>query len=439
MRSTGRKKGSVRGIAILSIFMILVLAACGSSSSYNAASQSAEAKASYDGDTYAAGEAAYDMETADGGTEAGSGGQSAGTEEAGTEAAESNQKLVYTCSMEIQTLTFSETSQKVHEVIRQYNGIIQSESTTDSDYEWYREDNAKRRGTLSAYLVIRIPTDKYEDFLASLEGTGGKITTRSMDVQNITQVYNDQTVYIASLEKQEERLLQMMEQAQTIEEMITVEERLTEVQTSLNQARSRLAGMDTDVAYSTVSLSLTEVVRYTDNPVKKKTFLERTGAVIAGSFSGFLEVMEMILDILIYLLPYIILIGAIAAIVLFATRKKRAERRREWEERKKQMKEREQYGFGRGRRPNGPQMKGPQMNGPQVNGPQMNGSQMNEPQTAASRTDDSRGSFHPETDSPRMPRQGMDAEPVPDPKNFSGDVKPGNPEDLFTDPKKSDN
>ena len=379
MKFAERKKRPSYGIAVLSLFLILVLTACGSGSSYQAASPSAEAKASYDGeayaDNYAAAEAAYDTADAAGGAEAGSHG-----EENATEPAESKQKLIYTCSMEIQTLTFAETAQKIHEVIRQYDGIIESESSTDSDYEWYKDESAKRRGTLSSFMVIRIPTEKYEDFLAGIEGTGGKITNRSMDVQNITRVYNDQTVYIESLEKQEARLLQMMEQAQTIEEMITVEERLTEVQTELNQARSRLAGMDTDVAYSTINISLTEVVKYTDNPVKKKTFLERTGAVIAGSISGFLDVMEMLLDVVIYLLPYAVLAGAIVAAVLFGTRKKRAERRRQREEMRKQMQAREPYGFRGGRRPNGPQMNGPQANGPQPNGPQANGPQMNGPQ-----------------------------------------------------------
>ena len=376
-----RKKGLIFRTAFLSIFLIIVLAACGGSSSYNSA-QSAEAKSTYEeaySEDYAAGEAAYEMTDTASGTEKGNGG-----EETAVEAAESDQKLVYTCSMEIQTLTFSETAQKVREMIRQYNGIIESESTTDSDYEWYRNDGFKKQGTLSTYLVIRIPTEKYEDFLKSLEGAGGKITNRSMDVQNITRVYNDQTVYIESLEKQEARLLQMMEQAQTIEEMITVEERLTEVQTELNQARSRLSGMDTDVAYSTISLSLQEVVKYTDTTVKK-TFFERTGAVISESFSGFLRTLELLLDIIIYLLPYIVLFGGIALIILFATKKQRAARRQEREEMRKQMRAREPYGFGRGRRPNGPQGNGAQGNGlqgnrPQGNGPQGNGPQGNRPQ-----------------------------------------------------------
>ena len=433
----------------LSLILVFLLAACGGGSSYNQARQSSEEKAAYDAEAYsadyAASEGAYETADMVPGAEAGSGTEkSKGGEENGTEPAESKQKLIYTCSMEIQTLTFSETAQKIREVIRRYGGIIESESTTDSNSDWYWDDGAKVRGTLSSHLIIRIPTDQYEDFLADIEGTGGKITNRSMDVQNITRVYNDQTVYIESLEKQEERLLQMMEQAGTIDEMITVEERLTEVQTELNQARSRLAEMDTDVAYSTINLSLTEVVKYTDTTVKK-TFFERTGKAFSESVSGFLEVMELLLDIIIYLLPYVTLFGVIAAAVFFGTRKTRAEHRKAREEMKRQMEERAKYGFGGGRMPNGPQPNGPQPNGPQMNGPQMNGPQMNGPQldgsqvngpqpngpqpddrqaqSEASETGDSRGSFSGEAISgTHDPGQNPDGKQESEPKEMNGDA-----------------
>ena len=469
MKHTERKRRRFFGMTALSLILVFLLAACGGGSSYNQAGQSSEEKAAYDAEAYsadyAASEGAYETADMVPGAEAGSGTEkSKGGEENGTEPAESKQKLIYTCSMEIQTLTFSETAQKIRAVIRQYGGIIESESTTDSNNDWYWDDGAKVRGTLSSHLIIRIPTDQYEDFLADIEGTGGKITNRSMDVQNITRVYNDQTVYIESLEKQEERLLQMMEQAGTIEEMITVEERLTEVQTQLNQARSRLAEMDTDVAYSTINLSLTEVVKYTDTTVKK-TFFERTGKAFSESVSGFLEVMELLLDIFIYLLPYVTLFGVISAAVFFGTRKTRAEHRKAREEMKRQMEERAKYGFGGGRMPNGPQpngpqpnrpqpngpqmngpqmsdpqMNGPQMNGPQVNGPQMNGpqpdgSQVNGPQPNGSQSDDrqaqsetsengdSRGSFSGEAISgTHDPGQTPDGKQESEPKEMNGDA-----------------
>ena len=71
--------------------------------------------------------------------------------------------------------------------------------------------------------------------------------------------YNDQSILIESLEKQETRLLEMMDKAETIEDMITIESRLSEVQTQLNQARNTLAGYDTDIDYSTINVQIEEV------------------------------------------------------------------------------------------------------------------------------------------------------------------------------------
>ena len=365
---------------LLPVVLVFMLAICGGCTSGSSSGRSAAAESSSAGNAnaqdYAAGEAVYDMKE----TSAGENIQeTSGNAEPAIEAAESNQKLIYTCDMEIQTLTFTETAQKIRDAIRQYNGIIEYESASDSDRSWY-EDSTKERGTLFSNLVIRIPVENYEDFLKDLEGAGGRITDRSMSVQNITQVYNDQTVYIQSLETQETRLMQMMEQAQTIDEMIAVEARLTEVQTELNQARSRLAGMDTDVAYSTVNLSLQEVVRYTDT-VTKKTFPERIRIIFSDSLDDFRRTMEALLTCIIYLLPYAVLAGIIVPVVLFATRKKRAENRQRKEEAMRQMQAQRPYGFPgggqmngtraqcqQGHRPNGTQAQNPQ--GTQPNGAQ---------------------------------------------------------------------
>ena len=189
------------------VVLVFMLAICGGCTSGSSSGRSAAAESSSAGNAnaqdYAAGEAVYDMKE----TSAGENIQeTSGNAEPAIEAAESNQKLIYTCDMEIQTLTFTETAQKIRDAIRQYNGIIEYESASDSDRSWY-EDSTKERGTLFSNLVIRIPVENYENFLKDLEGAGGRITDRSMSVQNITQVYNDQTVYRESSSSERPDLL----------------------------------------------------------------------------------------------------------------------------------------------------------------------------------------------------------------------------------------
>ena len=336
------KKRSIRTILpALFLTTALVLGGCGASGgsssadyakgNYAAATEEAPAE-SYDGGYYADEdfESGFDEELAEaeaqayGGTEKSE--SKADREDQGEDvkAAKSEEKLVYTCSISMETLTFAETEAKIREAITKYKGTISSESASDGNYRWYYEDGGS--GTKTLYMTIRIPTKHYRDFLKDLEGVGGSIRSSSMNVENITRRYNDQSVRIQALETQEKRLLEMMDKAETIKEMITVEDRLTEVQTELNQARTGLAVMDHDVAYSTIDLNLQEVIRYSENKITQ-TFGERIVSAFNNSFADFRDFLEDLSIALIYLLPYILLIAVIVLIVGFLTRKGRAERR----------------------------------------------------------------------------------------------------------------
>jgi hypothetical protein len=335
------KKRSIRTILpALLLTSALVLGGCGASGgsasadyakgNYAAATEEAPAE-SFDGGYYAeeAYEGGFDEElaeaeaTAYGEDEKASRGEKADQGE-DVKAAKSEEKLVYTCSINMETLTFAETEAKIRESIAKYKGTISSESASDGNYRWYYEDGGS--GTKSLYLTIRIPTKDYRNFLKDLEGAGGNIRSTSMNVENITRRYNDQSVRIQALETQEKRLLEMMDKAETIKEMITVEDRLTEVQTELNQARTTLSVMDHDVAYSTIDLNLQEVIRYSENKITQ-TFGERIVSAFTNSFADFRDFLEDLSIALIYLLPYLLLIAVIVLIVGFLTRKGRAERR----------------------------------------------------------------------------------------------------------------
>ena len=312
------------------IILVLVISACGSAKSAStseydyATEEAAGAVEDYEyGNGYAASMTqakAYDgEETAD----TGSGSEKEPEQPEAVEPAESNQKLVYTCWMTIQTLEFDKTQSSVKDAVKKVGGIIESESVTDSDYHWYYDSYYKKSGTLTSNLTVRVPSAKYEEFLTLLDGAGGKVTNRSQNVENITKRYNDQTVYIQSLETQEKRLMEMMEKAETVEEMITVEARLTEVQTELNQARSSLANMDTDVKYSTVNLTLEEVVKYTDTPKTPLTFGERVADAFVESWANFVAMLQGIVIGLIYILPTLLLVLAILLVVFLIHREYR--------------------------------------------------------------------------------------------------------------------
>lgn len=240
------------------------------------------------------------------------------------------EKLVYHCDLEIETLDYAGTLASVKEAIQQYGGIIQSEDETDSSYDWYYENYRKTSGTMRNYIEVRVPSANYERFISALDGVG-KITSKSTSIDNISQQYYDTTTQIEALQIQEKNLLAMLEQCDTIEDMITVQDRLTTVQYDLNRLQTNKRYMDVDVAYSYVNISIEEVMEYhyDEEPVKTNTFVDRLTNTIKATGRGFLKFLEILLFLIIRLIPYLIIVG----IICFLFRKKikswREDRKRE--------------------------------------------------------------------------------------------------------------
>ena len=216
----------------------------------------------------------------------------------------SQEKLVYTGNLTIQSLEYDESITALKNKIKEYGGIIEWENESDSNYRWYDSDYS---GSRTLNMTVRIPTENFEAFMNDAGGVG-KVISRTTGVENISRQYNDTTVQIEALEKQQERLLEMMDKAETIEDMIMVESRLTEVQSQLNQLRTYRQSMDTDVMYSTVSLSLQEVKEYVH---VNESFFERAWNSFVDGWKNFLWFLEDFTIEILYALPYL-LIAAVA-------------------------------------------------------------------------------------------------------------------------------
>ena len=290
---------------VFSAVLCFLLCACASGSSSNSSYAIADTTAA-GASSKAANEAEWDIVYTE---------DSSFEEETSSEL--SSEKLVYTGSLSIETLNYSDTLRSIRERIAFYNGIIESESEYDSEYDWY-SSSVKDSGTKSMWMTVRIPTEYFDTFMSDLEGTG-KVLSRSSSVENITKRYNSTAIETESLETQRKRLLEMMESAETVEDMITVESRLSEVEKDLKQAENSMNQMDTDVAYSTISIDVEEVVAYTaaDPGSKISNFFERAGEAWGNTWINFVYVMQILALALIALLPFLILIAVIVLLVRF--------------------------------------------------------------------------------------------------------------------------
>ena len=309
------KKYKLAAVAVLAAS--LCLSGCGGSSNTSSASYKEEAGAAgdYAYESYAAEESAQMAEgeeyTADGGT----------TDSALR--AQDGQKIVYTGNLSIQTLEYDKSAASIRKKIRDAGGFSESESERDNNYNWYTYGGGSG-GNRYLSITARIPSEQFENFINSLSGDG-KIMNRSVNAENISRVYANKETYKKALEKEQERLLAMMDKAETIEDMITVESRLSEVERQLNIYNTDLAEMDKDVEFSTVYIELQEVKRYTEE-TDSTTFGEELRYAFEDAISSFKAFCEGIVLFVVRNFPYLIILAVILVLIIRAIGRSRAKR-----------------------------------------------------------------------------------------------------------------
>ena len=314
------KKRKLTALAVLAV--VLCLNGCGASSHGSAPASGSYKEESAGGyyDNYASEEAAADSAEGDYEAEAGDAGD-AGTNDSALRA-QDGQKIVYTGRLEMQTLEYDKSAASIRAKIREAGGFSEAESERDNNYDWYRSGNSGNTRYLS--ITARIPSEKFETFMDSLGGDG-KVMSRSVNAENISQVYANKESYKKALEKEQERLLVMMDKAETIDEMILVEQRLSEVERQLNAYKTDLSAMDKDVQYSTIYIELQEVKRYTEEVVKTP-FSEEVKYAFEDAVNSFRNFCKAIVLFVVRYFPYLIILAVIIIALLRVSARDKARR-----------------------------------------------------------------------------------------------------------------
>lgn len=291
------KKGVIFGKTLLAATgAALVVAGCGSSgSSGSSASYKMAGGADY------ATEAAYD--TADYGVYENAmmapmeeESTTTGTDSS-TEVSDKSRKLITTVNLTAETEHFEESLARIENRVKDLGGYIESSNVYNGSGGSY--------SSRSASLTCRIPAVRLDSFIDSVDGDNN-ITRKSVNVQDVTLSYVDIESRKNSLRAEEKRLLQILESAETVEDLITVEDKLADVRYELESIESQLRSYDNQVDYSTVYLDINEVVTYT--PTEPEGIFTRMGKEFMENLKDVGEGLE---DLLVYI------VGHIPQIVVF--------------------------------------------------------------------------------------------------------------------------
>ncbi len=310
---------------LLALVMLLSLCACGSSAAQTEASMDIapmEAPRSVMASSNESASAA-----AAGGFAAYDGAMPVPEPEEAPAGADVPEKIIYSADATVETTEFDSTLEKVADMIKRYNGWIESSSVNGANYYSTARGNVSSR---SAYYTLRVPSTSFNEIMTGLSTLGNVPYTHTY-TENVTSQYYDTQARLTAYQTQEARLLEMMEKAETVEDIITIEEKLTDLRYRIESLQSTLKNWDRQVSYSTISLDVEEVQEYTpETPAAKASYGQRMWSALKSSLRDIGTFFSGLLIWLVAALPVLTLLAVcvyVLVVIIRLCRRKRAARR----------------------------------------------------------------------------------------------------------------
>lgn len=183
-------------------------------------------------------------------------------------------KIVYTAHLTLETTDYDATLAALHETLNALGGYVEHSENRNygTDRRWVQ-------------YVLRVPAAAYGEFMTAAEDSGSLIN-KTEDSEDITAQYVDVTARIDTLLQQRARLQQLSAQAESLYDLLEIEEKLANVQYQLESWQRQLAAFDDRVDYCTVTVEVQEVTVYT--PVQP-TAGERMSRALSRGFEDFAD------------------------------------------------------------------------------------------------------------------------------------------------------
>jgi hypothetical protein len=301
------------------LLALLLMAGCGASGSTQTADDAAAGTYT---EAAVAEEAAYDtLEAVTSESEA----QDADGLVLGQDSQDLSEKIIYSAYAELETTDFEASIAAVEKLQTQYGGFVESSSITGTDLSDSYYGITSRR---SATYTLRVPKENYFALTDGLSAVGN-VTYLSSDATNITQQYTDTASRLSAYETEEARLLEILAEAETVEDMITVENRLSEIRYQKESLTSQLKNWDNQVSYSTVTIVLSEVQELTPEPTEEPSYWQEVGTAFRSTLHGLSVLAKTLLKLLIAATPVLVPVLLIIAVILVVHRRKKRKQQRQ--------------------------------------------------------------------------------------------------------------
>lgn len=158
-------------------------------------------------------------------------------------------------------------------------------------------------------ITIRVPSSGFNSALEALRGMAVEVRNESTTGQDVTEEFVDVSARLENLEATAERVRAFLDDAETVEEALAVNQELSRLESDIEAMKGRLQYLSQSASFSTITVDLTPDI--VSQPIEATGW--RPARVFRNAVDSLVDALQDVAEFgiwfAVYLLPLLLLIG----------------------------------------------------------------------------------------------------------------------------------
>lgn len=159
----------------------------------------------------------------------------------------STSRVIKTGSVDMTSENVSETVTAISSLSEAKGGYVQSSSTNNDEID-----------RTFSYVTIRVPVSTFEETMSEIKTFGAHINSESVSGEDVTEQYTDINARLTAAKAQEAQYLIILESAETVGEVLAVEEHLASVRADIESFQGQINYLESRTDLATISVTISE-------------------------------------------------------------------------------------------------------------------------------------------------------------------------------------
>lgn len=208
------------------------------------------------------------------------------------------EKIIKNAEISFEVKDFNKSTLSIKDIVKSHGAYISNENQTNNKYN------------LTNILVIRVKSENFEKLLDALKKESIHLDYNNMTAQDVTAEFVDVQAHIKAKKEVETQYYDVLKKARTVSEIMDVQNAIGQMRAEIDSYEGQLKLMQDQVSYSTIKLTYYEKLGYM--PSTDNGFLYQVGKAFV---TGWNMIVSLFVG-LIYIWPFLLIVGAILFIVL---------------------------------------------------------------------------------------------------------------------------